>query len=48
MEDGEGTLGRLSEDDALYESLDHALAEIGELARDLRENPDRYIDLRIF
>lgn len=48
MEGGEGTLGRLSEDDALYETLDRTLAEIGDLARDLRENPDRYINIRIF
>ena len=48
MEGGEGTLGRLSEDEALYETLDRTLAEIGDLARDLRENPDRYINIRIF
>lgn len=48
MEGGEGTLGRLSEDAALYETLDQALAEIGDLARDIRENPDRYINIRIF
>ena len=48
MEGGEGTLGRLSEDEALYETLDRALAEIGDLARDIRENPDRYINIRIF
>ncbi len=45
---GEGTLGRLSEDDALYESLETALDEIAQLARDIRENPNRYINLRIF
>ena len=48
MEGGEGTLGRLSEDEALYETLDRALAEIGDLARDVRENPERYINIRIF
>ena len=48
MEGGEGTLGRLSEDEALYETLDRALAEIGELARDIRENPERYVNIRIF
>ena len=48
MEGGEGTLGRLSEDAALYETLDRALAEIGDLARDIRENPDRYVNIRIF
>ncbi len=48
MERGQGTLGRLSEDDALYETLERALEEIGSLARDVRENPDRYINVRIF
>lgn len=48
VERGEGTLGRLSGDETLYESLDTALEEIAQLARDLRENPRRYINLRIF
>lgn len=48
MEGGEGTLGRLSEDAALYETLDRALTEIGDLARDIRENPERYVNIRIF
>ena len=48
MEGGEGTLGRLSEDEALYETLDRALAEVGDLARDIRENPERYVNIRIF
>lgn len=47
MERGQGTLGRLSEDDALYETLDRALAEIESLARDVRENPERYINLNL-
>jgi phospholipid/cholesterol/gamma-HCH transport system substrate-binding protein len=48
VERGEGTLGRLSGDETLYESLDAALEEIAQLARDLRENPRRYVNLRIF
>ncbi len=48
IEQGQGTLGRLTEDEALYESLDEALNEIAQLARDIRENPNRYINLRIF
>ena len=48
VERGEGTLGRLSGDESLYENLDTALEEIAELARDVRENPGRYINLRIF
>lgn len=48
IERGEGTLGRLSGEEGLYESLDATLEEIRLLARDLRDNPDRYINLRIF
>ena len=29
-------------------SLARALAEIGDLARDIRENPERYVNIRIF
>ena len=48
IERGEGTLGRLSGEDGLYDRLDTALDEISQLARDIRANPDRYINLRIF
>ncbi len=48
IERGEGTLGRLSGEDGLYDRVDTALDEISQLARDIRENPDRYINLRIF
>lgn len=48
MERGEGTLGRLSADEALYESM-LALAEnLNTLTIDIRENPGRYIKLSIF
>jgi phospholipid/cholesterol/gamma-HCH transport system substrate-binding protein len=48
MESGEGTLGRLSADDELYTNLNDAAAAILALAEDFRENPSRYIRLRIF
>ncbi len=48
VERGEGTLGRLSEDGELYETMNSAMEEIRLLARDVRDNPDRYIRLRIF
>ena len=38
----------MSGEDGLYDRLDTALDEISQLARDIRENPDRYINLRIF
>ena len=50
IERGEGTLGKLLADDSLYDSTDAALASLRELLDDLRENPDRYINvtLKIF
>ena len=48
MEAGEGTLGRLSSDEELYENLNRAAAAFLELAEDIRENPGRYVRLRIF
>ena len=48
MDAGEGTLGRLSTDDALYENLNQAAERMALLAADIQENPGRYIRLSIF
>jgi phospholipid/cholesterol/gamma-HCH transport system substrate-binding protein len=48
MERGEGTLGLLSTDEALYRNLTGASASLEALLEDVRENPGRYIRLRIF
>jgi phospholipid/cholesterol/gamma-HCH transport system substrate-binding protein len=55
MERGEGTLGRLSKDDALYlkasRALDQASRAAEELARlgeDVRRHPERYVKLSLF
>jgi phospholipid/cholesterol/gamma-HCH transport system substrate-binding protein len=48
MERGEGTLGRLSRDDSLYENLNNAALNLNVLAEDIRENPRRYINVRVF
>lgn len=48
VESGEGTLGRLTTDDELYRNLNEAAAAILGLAEDVRENPSRYIRLRLF
>jgi phospholipid/cholesterol/gamma-HCH transport system substrate-binding protein len=55
MERGEGTLGRLSKDDALYlkasRALDEASRAAEELARlgeDVRRHPERYVKLSLF
>jgi phospholipid/cholesterol/gamma-HCH transport system substrate-binding protein len=48
IERGEGTLGRLSQDEALYTNLNSAAENLNALVVDIRENPGRYIDLRVF
>ncbi len=48
MDRGEGTLGRLSRDDALYDNIASAAANLDALLVDLRANPSRYINLSIF
>jgi len=48
MEAGEGTLGQLSTNPALYETLVEAIESVRLLSDDIRENPGRYIKLKIF
>ena len=48
IEAGEGTLGRLSTDDALYTNLSSAAASLDSLLTDLQANPGRYINISIF
>lgn len=45
---GEGTLGRLAVDDALYTNLNQAAESFAQLVADVRDNPGRYINLSIF
>jgi len=48
MERGEGTLGLLSTDEALYHNLNLASENLATLAADIRANPGRYIRLSLF
>ena len=48
MERGEGTLGRLSTDDALYESIHAAAENLRELLGDVKANPGRYLKIEVF
>jgi len=55
MERGEGTLGKLSKDDQLYknavdatENFNKSAQELQKLIGDLRANPKKYINLKIF
>ena len=48
MENGEGTLGQLSANPALFENLNAALESARLLTDDIRENPGRYVKIEIF
>ncbi len=48
MAAGEGTLGRLSQDGQLYESLNAAAISLDSLLTDVRANPKRYLTIEIF
>ena len=48
MEEGEGTLGRLSTDESLYVNLNTAAESLSALLTDLQENPNKYINISIF
>lgn len=48
IERGEGTLGRLSTDEALYVNLNNAALSLNALLLDLQENPRKYISISIF
>ena len=48
VERGEGTLGRLTVDESLYDNMNEAAASIRDLVTDIRQNPRRYFDVRVF
>lgn len=48
LERGEGTLGRLTTDDALYENLNAAAAALESLMTDIQEDPRKYLNIRVF
>lgn len=48
IDKGQGTLGRLVNDDAVYDELSETLRQVRALATDIRERPSRYITVRIF
>ena len=48
IERGEGTLGKLSADDALYVNMNRAAESIAALVDDIRAHPNKYINISIF
>ncbi len=48
LERGEGTLGRLTVDDALYVNLNSAATNLSQLVADIRANPKKYLSISVF
>lgn len=48
MDRGEGTLGKLSRDEALYDNVNRAAESLASLLDDVRANPSKYIRVSIF
>lgn len=48
IEKGEGTLGKLAKDEALYNNLSNASKELDLLLQDFRLNPKRYVNVSVF
>jgi len=48
IDGGNGTLGLLVNDSSLFVELNEALREVRALATDIRQRPNRYIDLKLF
>jgi phospholipid/cholesterol/gamma-HCH transport system substrate-binding protein len=48
IEDGEGSLGKLVNDKALYNNLADASKELDLLLQDFRLNPKRYVNVSVF
>ena len=48
IDEGEGTMGKLINDDSLYINLESATKSLDRLLIDLEENPKRYVHFSVF
>jgi len=48
VQQGKGTLGKLTSDDKLYANVNATTASLEKLLTDLRENPKRYVQFSLF
>lgn len=48
LENGEGSVGKLLKDDALYENLEGASRQLEQLLQDVKLNPKRYVHISVF
>src|SRR5699024_10789140 len=46
LNDGEGTAGKLLNDDEVYNNLDRSSQQLEELLEDIKLNPRRYVNLK--
>jgi phospholipid/cholesterol/gamma-HCH transport system substrate-binding protein len=47
VQEGKGTMGKLLKDPGLYNNLDQSTAEISKLLYDLRQDPKKYLTIRL-
>ena len=48
LREGDGTLGKLLNDDQLYTNLENASRELEELLREMKEHPKRFVHFSVF
>ncbi|HET8809437.1 MAG TPA: MlaD family protein [Flavobacteriaceae bacterium] len=48
IQEGKGTLGKLINDDQVYQNLERATKQLEELLQDIKLNPDRYVHISVF
>jgi phospholipid/cholesterol/gamma-HCH transport system substrate-binding protein len=48
IETGDGTMGRLLNDPGVYNELRQSLARLDSLIADVKANPKRYINVKVF
>src|SRR5699024_4902003 len=46
LNEGNGSLGKLINDNAVYENIDHATRQLEELLQDIKLHPRRYINVK--
>lgn len=48
IQNGEGSLGKLTKDDELYRNLNETIQNMNALVTDLKANPKRYVNISVF